>query len=1205
MRQKCILLSLLLFFFFILFSFPSLALIPGDFGSAGGGLPDGCVDFEDLMIFALAYGSTPIDGNWNPLCDIYPDNIIDFEDLMIFAMHYGECEEATWTVMLYVDGDNNLEFWAWDILGMVESVGSSEEVNIVAQIDPYDDCTGTFRYHVTGVEEGSAYPIYSDDIVQSMSEQNMSDPAVLTNFVNWSAANYPAEHYLLVLSDHGAGWREEDEIFKGIIWDDTTGGWEHIDIPELAQSLENTNIDIDILALDACNMQMIEVAYELGMEMTSPPGYLIASENTGWTGGVPYDELAGDLVSNPNMDQLSICELIVNGYIDNLSTHTLPATISALRFNNEFVNNSLGIINNFSNALMDSTYKGEISNARSLAQSYTLWNRPQYKDLYDFAQMIKTNVPDCQSESQAVMDLINSVIVAEGHTGSGMDNSHGLSIYLIDSPGEYDSSYDLLQFAVDTQWDEFLQSSEGIVTGVCLVSTTTQMPTGLAPEALSSFEEESNPLMDYQIENINEGLKGETAHRILVLWDAYYDVDGYRIYRKVNNGDYIIIDEWQNPPSGSSGYGIFDSDISEGNTYSYYITAYGPDWETGPSEIASIEIISQTFLPACSLISPADNSIITDTNPVFSWNPVGLDVSDLPYGEVYSGYTYLRITDDSTNETAWSIGFGDMTTSSATYNQDGNANPLVPGHIYRWYITTSGYDNNGNWAASSYAESWWFNYGNVVPQVDAQAITRQGTSMEMFQEKIDQLVAEGQIQDSYQLNELPPLSRGVAEYSIDVDWHAYPDAIGYKVYRSVNGGIYTLIRDWQVPSSASEWFGFYDYDVSDGNSYTYYVTAYGSGWETDPSPTVTIDTFLPPCSLVSPEDEAIITDPTPTFTWNPVGVSSFPYGSIYSGRSWLDIWDTVTWEWAWDPYFNDLTTSSAIYNQDGQAAQLIANTDYQWEIDSYGYNQNGKLIACSWSDYREFVYSGGANAGVSKVEAEAETYVSKSMMMQYLTEIQTDWPGEGYIFNKPEPAKEEINYNIWIMWKGFCKASEYGFKIYRSIDGSSYEVIFSDTAPIGYVWYGFCDNSAAPGDSYTYYVTAYGPGWESGPSSEVTIDTWLPPCYLVSPTDGSLISDPNPTFVWDPVITDFPYGSLVTGLTCMLVYDDTISDFNWIVCTEDPNISTVTYNQDGDAVPLVNGHNYSWHCWNSGYDENWNRIAVSESIDWHFDYNGP
>jgi len=46
--------------FILLFSITSLALIPGDFGSAGGGPPDGVVDFEDLMIFAMHYGESSL-----------------------------------------------------------------------------------------------------------------------------------------------------------------------------------------------------------------------------------------------------------------------------------------------------------------------------------------------------------------------------------------------------------------------------------------------------------------------------------------------------------------------------------------------------------------------------------------------------------------------------------------------------------------------------------------------------------------------------------------------------------------------------------------------------------------------------------------------------------------------------------------------------------------------------------------------------------------------------------------------------------------------------------------------------------------------------------------------------------------------------------------------------------------------------------------
>jgi thiol-disulfide isomerase/thioredoxin len=100
--SKLIILIIILFTCLFLFSTTSLALIPGDFSSANNGPPDGVVDFEDLMIFAIAYGSTLSDPNWNLSCDIAgpegsltPDGVIDFEDLMLFALHYGEQEQIT------------------------------------------------------------------------------------------------------------------------------------------------------------------------------------------------------------------------------------------------------------------------------------------------------------------------------------------------------------------------------------------------------------------------------------------------------------------------------------------------------------------------------------------------------------------------------------------------------------------------------------------------------------------------------------------------------------------------------------------------------------------------------------------------------------------------------------------------------------------------------------------------------------------------------------------------------------------------------------------------------------------------------------------------------------------------------------------------------------------------------------------------------
>ncbi|MEA3454654.1 MAG: hypothetical protein U9R12_06945, partial [Candidatus Caldatribacteriota bacterium] len=184
-------------------------------------------------------------------------------------------------------------------------------------------------------------------------------------------------------------------------------------------------------------------------------------------------------------------------------------------------------------------------------------------------------------------------------------------------------------------------------------------------------------------------------------------------------------------------------------------------------------------------------------------------------------------------------------------------------------------------------------------------------------------------------------------------------------YRRVNGGDYSVVHD--EVDDGSNYYYFYDVNTSPENTYTYYITAYGSDWEITPSQTVTRDTWLPPCSLISPIDESNITNPNCTFTWNPVGLttSDFPYGSIYSGDSCLWVYDYITTQDTWERIFNDdMVTSTISYNDDGQAIPLVAGHNYVWNYYSIGYDEYGNLIAGSlaegWDVYAgwDFTYSG-------------------------------------------------------------------------------------------------------------------------------------------------------------------------------------------------------------------------------------------------------
>ncbi|NTU80406.1 MAG: hypothetical protein HGA45_13685, partial [Chloroflexales bacterium] len=120
---------------------------------------------------------------------------------------------ADWTVLVYMDGDNNLESMALNDLRHMARVGSSAQVAIVAQLDRtasenlWDDTTagdwvGTRRFLIQpGMEPDAAAA------VQDLGEVSTGDPNTLADFLTWGVTHYPARRYALILWSHGAAWQ--------------------------------------------------------------------------------------------------------------------------------------------------------------------------------------------------------------------------------------------------------------------------------------------------------------------------------------------------------------------------------------------------------------------------------------------------------------------------------------------------------------------------------------------------------------------------------------------------------------------------------------------------------------------------------------------------------------------------------------------------------------------------------------------------------------------------------------------------------------------------------------------------------------------------------------------------------------------------------------------------------------------------------------
>ncbi|MFN2128998.1 MAG: clostripain-related cysteine peptidase [Anaerolineae bacterium] len=367
---------------------------------------------------------------------------------------------AEWTVLVYLDADNNLEREAVDDFIEMASVGSSSEVNIVVQFDRipgydnrYGDWTGAKRFLVQqGMtpEPGNA--------LSDLGEVNMGSPQTLSGFLTWGMAAYPARHTAAIIWNHGDGWRRASllkEPRKAIAWDDTNGR-ESLDMAELGDVLAqvtNGGVNpIDLLAFDACLMAMVEIDVQISPYVR----VRTASEETEPGTGYPFDTILADLRAHPLWDATELGESIVARYYEAYKgeTHSavdLGAGYGAL----------VDAIDQFAGALIanQDALLSTIGAVRQETQQFQM----HYVDLYDLAQRIfqAAQVPAVRQAAQAVMTAADAVLLAEQH-GNYWPGANGITVYFPARPTAWDSAYDgdsdYLSFTANTRWDDFLIS---------------------------------------------------------------------------------------------------------------------------------------------------------------------------------------------------------------------------------------------------------------------------------------------------------------------------------------------------------------------------------------------------------------------------------------------------------------------------------------------------------------------------------------------------------------------------------------------------------------------------------------------------------------------------------------------------------------------------------------------------------------------------
>ncbi len=333
-----------------------------------------------------------------------------------------------WTYMVYMGADNNLSDAGLYNLNEMEKVGSSAAVAIVVQAEfspKYSTINGltseTGRIYVENDNNPNAPNLNTGT---SLGNVDMASPAALTDFINWAKTNYPAEHYALVIWDHGSGWKaRKTSPLRGAVQDETSGTF--MSLPDLAKGVADSGVYFDVINFDACLMGMYEVAYEFG----GLTDYMVFSEQTEPGEGDPYQPILSALKANPSMTANALAGASVNKYGEFYTPNTRVSTTKSAVDMSKLATLDTKLLALVSALKSDPTGTAAVHLAQSSVQQYAY---PSNRDLWHFSDFLVSSATGTAVKTAAgeVKTAIDSMVVASRMTGTDVQNSHGLAIYL-------------------------------------------------------------------------------------------------------------------------------------------------------------------------------------------------------------------------------------------------------------------------------------------------------------------------------------------------------------------------------------------------------------------------------------------------------------------------------------------------------------------------------------------------------------------------------------------------------------------------------------------------------------------------------------------------------------------------------------------------------------------------------------------------------
>lgn len=416
---------------------------------------------------------------------------------------------AAWTILTYIQADNNLAPYAnYNIRDMEVAIAGHKEtasqINLLVQWDQPQN-NKTWRYRVT--PNGR---IEDESVSQEM---GIAPAQEIIDSMKWVTRKYSAQHYALILWNHGSGvedyrlsfpqfpkvlrarlgssWLMPPGILnesRGILYDDS----QKTCLTNQGLSTALTGVkkaigkNLDILGMDACLMAMVEIAYQIKDSVD----ILVASEETEPGTGWAYSGFLSPVAEAPSIfTPTLLAQNIVNAYGQFYKPEDPDYSLSAISINkiNALKTNIDLVVAQIAacKKLAQSDIKDKVIKARRASQTFTI---DSYVDLYSFYTELKKQCTKSAPKSAKILDRITNPkvtittrykkslqdltttltnglkqikqVVFANTVGSGVPEAYGIAIYYPntrDSTAAIHSSYLKTNFAKESKWLPFIK----------------------------------------------------------------------------------------------------------------------------------------------------------------------------------------------------------------------------------------------------------------------------------------------------------------------------------------------------------------------------------------------------------------------------------------------------------------------------------------------------------------------------------------------------------------------------------------------------------------------------------------------------------------------------------------------------------------------------------------------------------------------------